>query len=176
MAPKKVVNNSITLGALWLLAMFLFFLSVHTFFEAPMVFFSIIALVVGAVIWSIIGYLGAKKTFKTIEQYGVTGQQGKGGFSLTRALIMTFAMLAVLIGAILLALYIAYYQPYWRFLVNLLVPFPSAFLFTSAVFCWRWQRRSKRTLYMEVNKVYPYPYMDVSTKVIEENDYQQSIS
>ncbi|MGD6806913.1 MAG: hypothetical protein ACQCN4_08140 [Candidatus Bathyarchaeia archaeon] len=157
---KKVVTNNVALGALWLLGMFMFLLTVNSHFDAPSSVW-LLALATGAIIWGLVGYFDARKTFMAIEQYGVTGVHASGVFSLKRAISVTFAMLAAVIGVIVLGFYIAYYQPYWQFLINLLVPFPSAILLTNAVLCWRWQRRNKRTLYVEGSKVYPYPYMNM---------------
>ncbi len=122
---------------------------------------SFLAFALAVVMWSAIGYNVIKRDLRTIEQFGVTGAAKKGvSFSLTRTIRITVLMLAGGIAVILLAFYIVYFQPFWTFLITLLLPFPGAILITSAAFCWRWQRKNKRTLYLEGGKMYPYPYME----------------
>ncbi len=156
MAPQKAVTLNVITGLCWLAAVPLSVLILNRYLEASAVI-SGLTLVLGAIIWIAVGFVNVKKGLKNMEQ----GTKGiTANFRFGYALKITFALLAAGIGIILLAFYIAYYHPYWLFLVNLLVPFQAAISLTSAVYYWRWQRRSKRTLYIEGGKVYPYPHMN----------------
>ncbi|MCL5877124.1 MAG: hypothetical protein M1540_04865 [Candidatus Bathyarchaeota archaeon] len=156
MAPQKAVTLNVITGFCWLSAVPLSLLILNRYLQASAVI-SGLTLVLGAIMWIAIGFVNAKKELKTIEQGPkVTTVNFRFGY----ALKITFALLAAGIGIILMAFCIAYYHPFWIFLVNLVVPFQAAISLTSAIFYWRWQRRNKRNLYIEGGKVYPYPHMN----------------
>jgi hypothetical protein len=144
----KAATQAATIGAGWLLGIALLQTVVIGQLQAPAVV-SVSALIVGFIIWGYFGFAQATRDLKKLQQ----PDTGKllHEVSLRRMLKYTFATLLAGIGVILLGFYIAYYQPFWTFLVNLVIPFQSGIGFASAVCFWRWQRKNKRALYI-VNK------------------------
>ncbi len=143
MAPKKAVTVNATIGVLWLVATFLFPLVLYPHLQAPATL-SGFTLVLGAAMWVAVFSSQTKKALRKIEK-----QETKVAFvnfRLGRALVLTFALCAAGIAVILLGFYIAYYQPFWTFLINLLIPFPAAMFLVAAVLYWRWERKNKKTL------------------------------
>jgi hypothetical protein len=144
----KAATQAALTGAVWLLGIVILQAVVIGQLQAPAPV-SVSALIAGFVIWGYLGFIQATKDLKKLEQ----PDTGKllHEVSLRRMLQYTFAALLAGVGVILLGFYIAYYQPFWTFLVNLVVPFQSGIGFASAVCFWRWQHKNNRALYI-VNK------------------------
>ena len=153
MAPQKVVTQNITYGVLYLVGA-LFFLMVFTpRLQAPAIL-SGAALAVGIVLWTTIFSIDVKKSLKAIEQQGT---RNVNLWPWYKFLLFILAVLGVVSALIVLGFYIAYYQPFWIFLVNLLIPlFPSGYL-TSAVCYWRWERRNNKKLFLAEGRIYAEP-------------------
>jgi hypothetical protein len=148
MTPKKAVTKTLTSGIISLPITVLLLIFIIPHLQAPAIL-SGFTLFLGSIMWIAIMFFDAEKTLEKIGRKDTTVPFAN--FHLPRALALTFAILSAIIALILLAFYILYYQPFWTFLVNLLIPFQSALYFTPAVCFWRWQRKNNQPLYI-VNK------------------------
>jgi hypothetical protein len=155
MAPQKVVTKNVTYGALWTGSTFFFLLFFISELEAPTELFGA-TIALGTVLWITVSVVDVKKLLNAIERQE-TGNSHIKMRSNTEFLLLVLAVLAGGSGLIALMGYIVCYQPFWTFLIGLVVPVFSSFYFTSAVYCWRWQRRTKRTLYVEERRLYAQP-------------------
>ena len=154
MAPQKAVRVTAAIGVLWLVALLLFLPVLFPLLQAPAIL-SGFTLVLGAAMWVAVFSSQTKKALRKIEK-----QETKVAFvnfRLGRALVFTFALCAAGIAVILLGFYIAYYQPFWAFLINLLIPFPAATSLAAAVLYWRWERKNNKTLLLEDGRIFAKP-------------------
>jgi hypothetical protein len=156
MAPQKAVTQNLAYGVLYVVGAVSFLMVIMPGLQAPAILSST-SLAVGIILWTTIFSLDAKKSLKSIEHQETRNANVWPWYKL---LLFILEILGVASALIVLGLYIAYYQPFWAFLVNLLIPFfPTGYL-TSAVWYWRWQRRNKRTLLIEDRRMYPQPALD----------------
>ena len=159
MSPKKAVTVTATYGAIWLMAMLLFLPVLFPLLQAPVALSGWI-LVLGAAMWAVIFSFQIKKELRKIDQ-----QKTDAGtsFGLSRALTITFVAWLALMGLVLFGFYIAYYQPFLIFLINILIPCPAAMSLTAAVRYWHWEHRNNKTLLVEYGRMYAKPQVSNTT-------------
>jgi hypothetical protein len=157
MAPQKILRLYRNAAILPITLVFLFFITISRYLEAPIAY-SIIIMSLGFIVGVLVQQRSERKKLRIIEQKGV--YESSVGLSLRKGIVLIF--LVLIVGSALIALYMYLWlvAPFWLFTGTFIISFMPAIYITSAVIYWHWQRKNKRILYTAENKIYPYPYIN----------------
>ena len=158
----KAVTYYFGTGVLWLLATVLGISLSIRFSQAP-ISYSVAAFIMGLAVWAVVGWFWAKKTLRRIENPPAP----KGLASPKRfVLVLAVGLLVCSLFATGTVLLLEFWQP-WFFIISFFAALPVAY-FSSATVFRRWQKRTRRVLYIKSGIISPAP-------VVNTVDYKETV-
>lgn len=162
--PQKIISSYRNMAIYCIIMSAMSFFTIRAYRYSP-IEYSIVALILGAILGFILMLKFSKNKLRMIEKEGYYKPKQKTNGLPSISQFIAILLLFILGISIIIALFVYMIEeaPFWFFTVYSMFGFASVGSVTITVSFWRWQRKNKRILLTFNNILYPYPYMNQPT-------------